>query len=290
MIDYNLLRALEAVISNRGFERAAQKLFITQSAVSRRIRQLEEYMGEPVIVRTQPPVATSAGQRLLTHLQQVTQLEAALGVETDALNTSKRILSVRMAINADSLATWLPRALAIPDYPFSFDFLVEDQSVSLKRMKQGEVMVCICSSPDPVNGGKVDYLGALRYRAVASPEFLKKHNIQQMADLQHAPCLVFDHNDRTQHDFLLQHANFDPEYIHWCPSSEGFNQAMQAGLGFGMLPELQIADSIETGRLSDLFPGKFMDIPLYWHYWQTESPYLMELRTFAIKTARSYLI
>ena len=115
------------MVSNRGFERAAQKLFITQSAVSRRIRQLEEYIGEPVIVRTQPPVATSAGQRLLTHLQQVLQLEAALGVASDPLTTSDRILSVRMAINADSLATWLPRALALPDYHFSFDFLVEDQ-------------------------------------------------------------------------------------------------------------------------------------------------------------------
>lgn len=290
MIDYNLLRALEAVVSNRGFERAAQKLFITQSAVSRRIRQLEEYIGEPVIVRTQPPVATSAGQRLLTHLQQVLQLEAALGVASDPLTTSDRILSVRMAINADSLATWLPRALALPDYHFSFDFLVEDQSVSLKRMKQGEVMVCICSSAEAVNGGKVTYLGALRYRAVASPEFIEQYNINQVADLRYAPCLVFDHNDRTQHDFLLQHAKFDPEYIHWCPSSEGFNQAMLAGLGYGMLPELQIANSIDTGKLVDLFPGEYMDIPLFWHYWQTESPYLKALRIHAVETAQKCLV
>ena len=290
MIDYNLLRALEAVVSNRGFERAAQKLFITQSAVSRRIKQLEEYIGEPVIVRTQPPVATSAGQRLLTHLQHVIQLEAALGVASETLNTAERILSVRMATNADSLATWLPRALALPGYQFSFDFLVEDQSVSLKRMKQGEVMVSICSSPDAVNGGKVVYLGSLRYRAVASPDFIEQYTINQTTDLQQAPCLVFDHNDRTQHEFLLQHAKFEPEYIHWCPSSEGFNQAMLAGLGYGMLPELQIADSIGTGKLVDLFPGECMDIPLYWHYWQTESPYLQALREYAVNAAKAYLV
>ena len=289
MFDYQLLRALEAVIANRGFERAAQKLFITQSAVSRRIRQLEQQVGEPVLVRSQPPVATPAGSRLLTHLQQVIQLEAALGMQSGDKDAEQSILAVRMAVNADSLATWLPRALTLPEQKFSFDFLVEDQSVSLKRMKQGEVMVCICSSDETVNGGKSVYLGALRYRAVASPGFLSAHGITETADLFHAPCLVFDHNDRTQHDFMREYAGGEPEYIHWCPSSEGFRQAMLAGMGYGMLPDLQIEDAINAGELVDLFPGKYMDIHLYWHYWQSESPQLKALREHVVTSAQSYL-
>ncbi len=290
MFEYQHLRALEAVIANRGFERAAQKLFITQSAVSRRIRQLELLIGEPVLVRSQPPVATAAGIRLLTHLQQVIQLEASLGMQTHDSSKEPGILAVRMAVNADSLATWLPRALTLQDEKFSFDFLVEDQSVSLKRMKQGEVMVCICSSEEAVNGGKSVFLGALRYRAVASPAFLATHNITSSDDLLKAPCLVFDHNDRTQHDFLSKYAGGEPEYIHWCPSSEGFRQAMLAGMGYGMLPDLQIESGIDTGELVDLFPGKVMDIPLYWHYWQSESPQMKALREHVIETAKSYLV
>ena len=58
MIDYQLLKALYAVVTEKGFEKAAQTLFITQSAVSKRIYQLESQLGEPVIIRTKPPKAT----------------------------------------------------------------------------------------------------------------------------------------------------------------------------------------------------------------------------------------
>ena len=46
--DYRTLQALDAVIRERGFERAAQKLCITQSAVSQRIKQLENLFGQPL--------------------------------------------------------------------------------------------------------------------------------------------------------------------------------------------------------------------------------------------------
>ncbi|MEN8637129.1 ArgP/LysG family DNA-binding transcriptional regulator [Pseudoalteromonas distincta] len=173
MIDYQLLNALSAVISEGGFEKASKKLFITQSAVSRRIHQLEAKLGEPVIIRTQPPRPTALGKRLLNHLQQVLQLEVALNV--DALNEHSSLntpLSVKLAANADSLATWLPEALAIldteSDCKFRFEVISEDQSIAHKRMKDGEVMVCISSSSEPVNGGLASPLGAIRYKAIAS--------------------------------------------------------------------------------------------------------------------------
>lgn len=60
--DYRTLQALDAVIRERGFERAAQKLCITQSAVSQRIKQLENMFGQPLLVRTVPPRPTEQGQ------------------------------------------------------------------------------------------------------------------------------------------------------------------------------------------------------------------------------------
>jgi LysR family transcriptional regulator (chromosome initiation inhibitor) len=288
MIDYRLLQALAAVIEQQGFEKAAQQLYLTQSAVSRRIKQLEALLGQPVLLRTTPPVATIAGQRLLNHLQQVRQMEASLGLTEDPEH-----LVVRLATNADSLATWLPQALVLQEHPnVQFDLVIEDQSVGLKRMKQGEVMACVCDSAQPVNGGAVLFLGALRYRAVASVEFVKQHQLtENLADkIAALPCMVFSQDDQLQHRYLRDIAGVSPQRVHLCPSSEGFVRAVLAGLGFGLLPELQCQQLLDTGQLVDLSPGYFLDTPLYWHYWQSESPLLKLLRQRVITTAQTNLV
>lgn len=288
MLDYRLLQALAAVTAQGGFDKAATVLHLTQSAVSRRIKQLEAILGQPVLQRTTPPKPTAAGQRLLNHLQQVRQMESALG-----LTEPDSPLQVRLATNADSLATWLPQALVLPaPSQLRFDLVVEDQSVSLKRMKQGDVMACICDSPQPVNGGAVMPLGALRYRAVASPAFIRRYGLQPLTAeaLAQAPCLVFSSDDALQHRFLHDIAGISPTQVHQCPSSEGFLKAVLAGLGFGLLPELQMQTQFTNGELIDLAPGYFLDTPLYWHHWQTESPQLKQLRLQVLACARQCLV
>ena len=287
MIDYRLLQALSAVVEQGGFEKAALVLHLTQSAISRRIKQLESVLGQPVLLRTSPPAPTGAGQRLLNHLQQVRQMEAALGLTDDPQD-----FVVRLATNADSLATWLPEALVLPELQaLRFDLVVEDQSVGLKRMKQGDVMACICASPQPVNGGVVMDLGALRYRAVASPAFIQRYQLHQQFEqrIAAAPCLVFNQDDQLQHQYLQHVAQTVPQRFHLCPSSEGFLKAALAGLGFGLLPELQMQSQLESGELVDLSPGYALDTQLYWHYWQSESPLMYQLRQNVLQVAKRFL-
>jgi len=169
---------------------------------------------------------------------------------------------------------------------------VEDQSVSLKRMKQGDVMACICDSPQPLNGGAVMPLGALRYRAVASPDFIRRYQLQPLTAkaLAQAPCLVFSADDALQHQFLQDIAGISPSHVHLCPSSEGFLKAVLAGLGFGLLPELQMQAHFANGELIDLAPGYSLDTPLYWHHWQTESPLLQQLRLQVLAGASQCLV
>ena len=287
MIDYRLLQALSAVVEQGGFEKAALVLHLTQSAISRRIKQLESVLGQPVLLRTSPPAPTGAGQRLLNHLQQVRQIEAALGLTDDPQD-----FVVRLATNADSLATWLPEALVLPELQaVRFDLVVEDQSVGLKRMKQGDVMACICASPQPVNGGALMALGALRYRAVASPAFIQRYQLHQQFEqrIAAAPCLVFNQDDQLQHQYLQHVAQTVPQRFHLCPSSEGFLKAALAGLGFGLLPELQMQSQLESGELVDLSPGYALDTQLYWHYWQSESPLMYQLRQNVLQVAKRFL-
>ena len=172
-----------------------------------------------------------------------------------------------------------------------FDLVVEDQSVGLKRMKQGDVMACICASPQPVNGGAVMALGALRYRAVASPAFIQRYQLHQQFEkrISQAPCLVFNQDDQLQHQYLQHVAQAVPQRFHLCPSSEGFLKATLAGLGFGLLPELQMQSQLESGELVDLTPGYSLDTELYWHYWQSESPLMYQLRQNVLQVAGRFL-
>ena len=71
MLDYALLSALAAVVRTGSFERAAQQLHVTASAVSQRVKLLEERMGVVLVARGSPCTATLAGLRLCQHAEQV---------------------------------------------------------------------------------------------------------------------------------------------------------------------------------------------------------------------------
>ena len=106
MFDYKLLAALAAVIEQGGFERAAQVLGLSQSAISQRIKLLEARVGQPVLVRATPPSPTEVGRQLLNHVQQVRLLERDLQRQVPALDEEGMPERLRIALNADSLATW----------------------------------------------------------------------------------------------------------------------------------------------------------------------------------------
>ena len=156
MFDYKLLSALAAVIEQAGFERAAQVLGLSQSAVSQLIKLLEARIGQPVLVRATPPTPTDIGRRLLNHVQQVRLLERDLQSQVPALNEEGLPERLRIALNADSLATWW--APAIGDFcarhNLLLDLIVEDQDVGLKRMRAGDVAACLCGSERPVAGAR----------------------------------------------------------------------------------------------------------------------------------------
>ncbi|MFT6898162.1 MAG: LysR family transcriptional regulator (chromosome initiation inhibitor) [Paraglaciecola sp.] len=288
MLDYRLLAALAAVVQEGGFERAAQTLFITQSAISQRIKQLEAQLGQPVLIRSTPPSATTLGQKLHNHWQQVQQMEASLNLVEETVR-----LTIRIALNADSLATWLPAALVGESlHNIAYDLVLDDQGVALKRMRQGEVMACVCSDPQPLNGARVLRLGGMRYRPFASPEFMRRYQINQLSNEQLAdiPCLIFNRDDALQHQFVQHMAGIEPSHIHLCPSSEGFVQCALAGVGYGLLPELQIRQHMDSGQLIALVPDYYVDVPLYWHYWRTESPIMANLRKRVCLIATAHLV
>ncbi|PAU54508.1 LysR family transcriptional regulator [Pseudomonas sp. PIC25] len=294
MFDYKLLAALAAVVEQAGFERAALVLGLSQSAVSQRIKLLEARVGQPVLVRATPPQPTELGRRLLNHVQQVRLLERDLQGQVPALDEGGQPERLRVAINADSLATWWAPAVAdfCAEYRVLLDQVVEDQEVGLKRMRAGEVAACVCAAERPVAGARSLLLGAMRYRALASPAFIARHFPTGVtpAALARSPAIVFGPDDFLQHRYLESLGVAGGFAYHLCPSSEGFVRLTSGGLGWGLVPELQVAGELARGELVELLPERPVDVPLYWHHWRNGGELLGELTRRLVGAAERLLV
>lgn len=286
MLDYKALASLAAVIQCNGFEKAAHQLHISQSAISQRIKQLEATLGQPLIIRQNPPKATELGNRLITHLQTVQHLEADLGLPHEESRQHARI-----AVTADALATWFSESLGKMTDEVDIDLVIADQDAGIELMKRGEVLACLCADGTAVNGARVDRLGIMRYRAYASPDFLQRHQLlENFSQLAQSPCLIFNQDDQLQHRFLNQLGQGAPTNPVLCPSSEGFVQMAIAGCGFGMIPEFQVKSAVSLGKLIDLAPNQPVDVPLFWHSWRSSGSAMKHLRASVIKTAHRWLL
>ncbi len=294
MFDYKLLAALAAVIEQGGFERAAQVLGLSQSAISQRIKLLEARVGQPVLVRATPPSPTEVGRQLLNHVQQVRLLERDLQRQVPALDVEGMPERLRIALNADSLATWWASAVGTfcAEQRVLTELVVEDQEVGLKRMRAGEVAACLCGSERPVAGARSLPLGAMRYRALASPAFMARHFPQgfEVKRLARTPAIVYGPDDFLQHRYLASLGIEDGFLHHLCPSSEGFLRMTEAGLGWGLVPELQAREQLGNGQLVEIYADIPIDVPLYWHHWRNGGHLLAQLTEHLRFTAQHWLV
>jgi LysR family transcriptional regulator (chromosome initiation inhibitor) len=271
------LRTLTSVIDNGSFEAAARAMRITPSAVSQRVKALEQQVGRVLLRRAKPARLTDSGLVVMKLARQVQLLErdaaAALGP------TESDFTSVALGVNADSLATWLLPALA-EVANVSFDLYLADQDHSAALLREGTVMAAVTSDPEPVQGCTVTRLGSMRYRAMATPEFAAKWMPRGPTTdaLAGAPMLVFDRRDSLQDRYLAVRSRkvLTPPR-HCLPASTQFVTAVTLGLGWGMLPDAQANDLLADGRLVVLDTEHTIDVPLYWQQWALDSPSLASI-------------
>lgn len=294
MIDYRNLAALAAVVDERGFERAARALHLTQSAVSQRIRALEEEVGQVLLVRSSPPMPTAPGRRLLALWRQVSRLEEdALAEVLPGAESGFSTLAV--GVNADSLATWFLPALDdfLRDHDVLLDVRVDDQEVTHELLRDGEVAGCVSERAEAMQGCRVTPLGGMTYHLVAAPSFASRWFPEGLtsAAVAAAPMLVFNRKDDLHNKLLRAALGGDPPPypITWLPSSEGFVRQIARGHACGMLPDAQCGEMLARGELVDLAPHHGVRVTLYWHCWNLESPLLAALTTALVNGAREAL-
>lgn len=285
------LAALSAVLRCGAFDQAAGELNVTPSAVSQRIKALEEHVGTALVHRGSPCTPTSAGRRLAKHAGDLGLLEAQLlrDLSLAGQNSGARL---RLAVNADSLATWFIDALApVPD--LLFELVIDDQDHSTEWLTRGEVSAAIAATDTAARGCDCYSLGALRYVATASPAFVDRWFADgiQHSTLSRAPCLTFNEKDRLQARWMSHIARARPTPpCHMLPSTHAFIDAAAAGLGWGMNPEPLVRQALNNGTLVALIPDAPLDIPLYWQVSRAMSGAIAPLTRAVRQAAEVHLL
>ena len=274
------LRTFAAVVDEGSLEGAARRLHITPSAVSQRLRNMEERVGSVLLRRSRPVAVTESGATVLRAARQVERIVGDVAAELERGPSGGALLP--LVVNADSLATWFVPALAraARETGARFEVLRADETVSTEKLRSGEAMAALTATAEAVPGCVSTRIGVDRYRAVASPDFVAAYfpaGVTAEA-LAEATAVEFDRHDMFQQRFLARFSRvtLSPPR-HFVPSSAEFACAVELGMGWGMLPALQCDGPIAAGRLVELLPGVTLDLPLYWQRWNLRSPVLDRL-------------
>jgi len=296
MLDYAALSALAAVIREGSFERAASALHVTPSAVSQRVRSLEERVGCALVVRGQPCQATETGRRLCQHVDRVRLLEQELQGALPALAPEGVTrVALPIAVNADSLATWFAPAIAAfaADAPVLVELAIDDQDHTSEWLRSGKVLAAVTGTGRAAAGCNSRPLGAMRYLAAASPAFVARHfaNGIGAGSLARAPSLVFNTKDDLQDRWVRRLCHREVELPrHTVPSPQAFVTAAVGGMGWGLQPLALIANHLADGSLVELMLDSPLDVPLYWQHARVASTLLDGLsREVAVAAACALL-
>ncbi len=276
------LDALVAIADSGSFEAAARQLHVTPSAVSQRIRALEAAAGKVVVSRGGPCRPTAHGERLV-QLGRQTRL---LYDEARAELSTQSAVSVPVAVNADSLATWFRDVLAEAAgwVATAVVLHVEDQAYSQDLLRRGEVLAAVTSDPAAVQGCVIEPLGTLRYVPAAAPALAERWRGHSGPDWQAMPVVIFNNKDDLQNQQLARHGvRQPPAVVHQVPAAGDFYEAIRLGLGWGMVPLLQARADLASGHLVRLSPD-ILGVPLHWQRWRLDAPRLVTL-TEAVRRA-----
>ncbi|WP_293694318.1 LysR family transcriptional regulator ArgP [uncultured Agrococcus sp.] len=278
------LRTLSAAVDAGTLDRAATKLGITPSAVSQRVRAIEQRVGRIVLLRGKPIRITDAGAPLLRLARQLELLEQDAKA---ALGDDSTVPRISLAVNSDSLLTWFMPVLAsvTEQNSVAFELHREDQERTAELLIDGTVMGAVTAQRDPVPGCTSSPLGQLRYFAIAERSFAERWfpvGVTREA-LRRAPLVDFDRHDTLQERFAHTFGTDQTGPRHIISASAEYAQAVTSGLGWGMLMPGQFEDGIAESRLVQL-SDEVVTVPLWWQRWNLNST-LLDTVTRAVESA-----
>jgi LysR family transcriptional regulator, chromosome initiation inhibitor len=296
-IDYESLTILAAVVREGSFEAAARSMNVTQSAVSQRIKQLEERVGVVLVARGRPCLPTDAGLQFCRHIEQVALLQQELAERMRTLvgaGEEALAATVRIAVNNDSLATWFPGLIkrATQELSIRFDILPDDQEHTEGSLKSGDALAVITTLETPVQGCRRISLGSMDYVAIASTEYFQQHFSAgvSLESLRNTTCLAFNRKDTIQNQWMeLCFGSTVPLSTNYVPSYEGYLSCCLNGTGWGLVPNISSKPYVKRGELVEMSPGKDVRVSLHWQTGMQSSEILRRLGDLVLEEARIHL-
>ncbi|RUT31080.1 transcriptional regulator GcvA [Arsenicitalea aurantiaca] len=252
----NALRTFEAVARHNSFTRAAEELNVTQSAASRLVRSLEDYLQVPLFTRQSRRIElTDEGRFYNALVRDSLDLIEAGTVELISSKDGKGTLSIGMLPTFGT--RWLlPRLASFQEaHPeISLNIISSDGELDFTKER---IDVAIRFGHGNWQDAIVDPLMAEEILVVCSPVLMDgPHPITSYESLRHHRLIR--HSTRPngwEHWFRSVGANRD--HLRWGPSLEHFFMIIQAaiaGLGVALLPSFLVEDEIRNGTLVTPFP------------------------------------
>jgi DNA-binding transcriptional LysR family regulator len=256
MIGLQDMHALVEVITNGGFARAARRLGVAKSIVSRRIARIEAELGTTLLNRTTRGITpTEAGLEFSERAQRI----------LDDLAEARDIVSCQNGEVAGRLRVSLPlsfglrhmtpllTALHAAHPRLELDVSYDDSVVDLLA-ERFDAAIRIGKLPDSTLVAR--RVAPISLIVVASPAYLKKHRTPRVPqDLSAHECLVYT-GSREKQAWRFQSGrrrlSFFPVGRFQSDNGEGLIQAAEAGLGVAALPDFIVSDSIKAGLLVPL--------------------------------------
>lgn len=251
----NELEAFAAVARHLSFQKAADALGISRSALSHTLIGLERRLGVRLLNRTTRSVApTNAGLRLLERLTPILKgLDAAI----DGLAEARGEPSGLLRINANKRAAHFLLGAVVPR------FLARHSQVELDLVSEGRLVDIVAENFDagvrlyeavPQDMIAVRFGGDVRFIATASTDYLEgRPPLKTPDDLTNHTCIRqrLPSGKRYRWEFNRRGEEFvvDPSGTLTLDDNDLLVQAAMAGLGIAYVPESFAQAGLSSGRL-----------------------------------------
>lgn len=252
-LNLDQLEAFADVVELGSFTAAAERMNLTQPAVSLQVRQLERRLGVRLIERVgRKAKPTAAGSELLDHARHIrATVEAALdGMARYAAGTAGR---VRLGTGATACIYLLPPVLRelrrrLPDLEITIS--TGNTTEIVRAVEENTIDIGFVTMP--VTGRMLDVVPVLddEFVAIASPDQSLPKSVTAKA-LSALPMLLYEPGGNTRRivDEWLTRTGVDVKPIMALGSVEAIKELVGAGLGCSVLPRLSVEDEMGRGRL-----------------------------------------
>lgn len=267
------LRFVEAfywVATLKSVTRAAEKLFLTQSAMSSRIATLEEELGVLLLDRRDKQFRlTTAGARFLNYAQRLLELQREAKAEMgsgEALAVSLRIGAIESVLHS-WLIPWMEQ-LRIEHPALELELSVETTPILLEQMRRGTLDLAFAAQPAAADGVRSRALPSMAMVFVGSAR-LHRRRRYALDDLAQLELLTFQRGS-LPHVALLdlfRAARVEPRRVHTISSVSAMLQMAQGGFGVATLPREAVQHLFAVADLRELpCDARLQPLPIHASY------------------------